>query len=132
MGRAGRWYCRYVAVVFAGITAYTVVTKSLDGRLAGDWLHSVLHVASAAVAAYAGWAARRDLPSVVFTVLLATLYLGLGVLGWFVDGFFEGTPMAIPLGPADNVFHLLLGVAAVAVLVTTRLPAAARNRSRSA
>ena len=132
MGRACRWYCRYVAVVFAGISAYTVVTKSLDGRLAGDWLHTVLHVASAAVAAYAGWAARRDLPSVVFTVLLATLYLGLGVLGWFVEGFFGGTPMAIPLGPADNVFHVLRGVPAVAVLITTRLSAVPPNRSRSA
>jgi hypothetical protein len=111
-----RSFCRYAAVVFVGITAYTLVTKSLDGRLAGDWFHSLLHIGSAALAAYTGWGTQRRTPAVLFTVLLSAVYLGLGVFGWLVDGLFLGTPVAIPLGPPDNVFHLLLGGAGAVVL----------------
>ena len=127
-----RSFCRYAAMVFVGVTAYTLVTKSLDGRLGGDWLHSVLHIGSAALAAYAGWGTRRSAPAVVFTVLLGVVYLALGVFGWFVDGFFLGTPVAVPLGPPDNVFHLLLGGAAAAVLtgaLWTRATAPGRDSS---
>ena len=74
-----RSFCRYAAVVFVGITAYTLVTKSPDGRLAGDWFHSLLHIGSAALAAHAGWGTRRSAPAVLFTVLLGAAYLGLGV-----------------------------------------------------
>ena len=117
LARASRLFCRYAAVVFVGITAYTLATKGLGGRLAGDWMHSVLHLGSAAVAAYAGWGTRRSAPAVLFTGFLGLVYLGLGVFGWFIDGLFLGTPVAIPLGPPDNVFHLLLGGAAAAVLI---------------
>ena len=111
-----RSFCRYAAMVFVGITLYGLATKSLGGRLAGDWMHSALHLASAAVAAYAGWGTRRSAPAVIFTGLLGVVYLGLGVAGWFIDGLFLGTPVAVPLGPPDNVFHLFLGGAAAAVL----------------
>jgi hypothetical protein len=116
MARACRRYCQLAAVVFVVVTVYTVATKSIDGRLAHDWLHSVLHVGSATAAAYAGWGARGDRPAVLLTGFLAAVYLGLGVFGWFVDGLLLGTPLAIPLGPADNVFHLLVGGAATVVL----------------
>ena len=114
--RACRVFCRYSAMVFVGITVYTVPAKALGGHLADDWMHSLLHLGSAAVAAYAGWGTRRSRAAVLFTGLLAVVYLGLGVLGWFVDGLLLGTPVAVPLGPADNVFHLLLGGAAATVL----------------
>ena len=117
LARACRSFCRAAAVVFVGITAYTLVTKWLGGRLAGDWMHSVLHLVSAAVAAYAGWGTRRSAPAVLFTGFLGLVYLGLGVFGWFIDGLLLGTPVAIPLGPPDNVFHLLLGGAACTILV---------------
>ena len=119
-----RLLCRSAAIVFVAITAYTVLTKALGGRLAHDWMHSALHLGSAAVATYAGWGTRRAQPAVLFTGVLAVVYLGLGVGGWFVDGLFLGTPVAIPLGPADHVFHLLLGGAATAALAG-RLPSRA-------
>ena len=96
-----------------------MATKWQDDRLAGDWMHSALHVASATVAWYAGWGARRGGPAVLFTGVLALVYLGLGIVGLFIDGLLLGTPVAVPLGPADNVFHLLLGGAAAAVLART-------------
>lgn len=116
-GRASRLFCRYAAAVFVAITVYTLITKGLAERLAEDWVHSVLHIGSAAIAAYAGWFARSDRPAFLLTAVLAVVYLVLGVLGWFTDGFLLGTPFAVPLGPADNVFHLLVGGVAAAVLV---------------
>ncbi len=114
--RASRLFCRCAAVVFVGITVYTLITKGLGDRLGEDWVHSVLHIGSAGLAAYAGWIARSDRPAVVFTGVLAVVYLALGVFGWFIDGLLLGTPFAVPLGPADNVFHLLVGGAAAVVL----------------
>ncbi len=125
VARGCRLFCRYAAIVFVGITLYSLATKSVGGRLADDWMHSALHLGSAAIAAYAGWGARRHEPAVIFTGLLAMVYFGLGVVGWFIDGLFLGTPVAIPLRPADNAFHLLLGGAAAAVLakaLSTRVP----------
>ncbi len=132
---ACRLFSRYAAVVFVGITAYTLLTKSLDGRLAGDWMHSVLHMGSAALGAYAGWGTRRKAPAVLFTVFLGAAYLALGLVGWFVDGLFLGTPVAVPLGPPDNIFHLLLGGTAAAVLtglLWTRASARGRTSGRPA
>ncbi len=124
--RASRLFCRYAAVVFAGITVYTLITKGFDGRLSGDWVHSALHIGSAIIAAAAGWGVRSGRPAVLFTAVLAVVYLGLGVFGWFIDGLLLGTPFAVPLGAADNVFHLLVGGAAALVLLT-----GARTRSRN-
>jgi hypothetical protein len=118
-----RTYCRVAAVVFAVFTAYPVITKSLDHRLAHDWAHSALHLVSALLAAYAGWFG----PPVVarlFVTAIAIGYTALGVYGWFTDGLFLGTAVAIPLGPVDNVFHLALGLAALAILIL----AGARSR----
>jgi hypothetical protein len=116
MGQACRRYCRVVAMVFLLVTVYTVVTKLAEDRLSGDWLHSVLHVASAAAGAYAGWGARTDVLAVAYTGVIGVWYLLLGLYGWFTDGLLLDTPLAIPLTAADNVFHLSLGVAAVLTL----------------
>jgi hypothetical protein len=55
--REGRWvmaavyrrYCQSAAVIFLLITSYTAITKLAQGRLADDWLHSVLHLCSGLV-----------------------------------------------------------------------------------
>jgi hypothetical protein len=118
-----RTYCRVAAVVFAVFTAYPVVTKALDHRLAEDWAHSALHLVSALVAAYAGWFGP-PLVARLFVTAIAIGYTALGVFGWFTDGLFLGTAVAIPLGPVDNVFHLALGLPALAILIL----AGARSR----
>jgi hypothetical protein len=53
----------------------------------------------------------------LFTWVIGLLYFALGVYGWFTPGLLLGTPFAIPLGVPDNVFHLLLGVPALAIVV---------------
>lgn len=112
-----RAYCRVAAVVFTLFTVYPVITKLLDGRLAHDWTHSALHLISALFAGYAGWLARSDVPARVFTWGVGVVYLALGVYGWFTDGLLLSTHLAIPLGPVDNIFHLALSVAALAIVV---------------
>ncbi len=113
-----RRYCQYsriATLAFVLITVYTVPVKLLQGRLADDWLHSVLHLGSALLGAYAGWGARDGVAARAFTWGLGLGYGALGIYGWFTDGLFLGTPFAIPLGAPENVFHLLLSVPALLI-----------------
>lgn len=116
MERAYLLYCRIGAVVFVINTLYPVTTKLLQERLADDWLHSVLHLCSALFGIYAGWYASNIAWAKVYTWFIGLLYLVLGVYGWFTPGFFLDTPLAIPIGVADNVFHLLLSMPAVVIM----------------
>ncbi|MEU8079217.1 hypothetical protein AB0B31_27695 [Catellatospora citrea] len=115
-----RMYCRIAAVVFFLFTAYPLVVKLAEHRLAHDWAHVVLHLSSMLAAGYAGWLAATDLPARLFTWAVGVGYTLLGTVGWFIDGLLLTTPVAIPLAPVDNVFHLALGSAALAVLARDR------------
>jgi hypothetical protein len=117
MEQAYRRYCQAAAVVFVLVTLYTVPTKLLQGRLGQDWAHSVLHLGSAVLAAYAGWRARSPAPARALTWSIGAGYFVLGCYGWFTRGLLLGTPLAVPLGVAENLFHLLLSVPAVAIVV---------------
>ncbi len=117
MTKAYRLYCRIATGAFAVFFVYPVTTKLLQDRLAEDWLHSVLHLCSALLGAYAGWFAPNIKPAKLFTWGIGLLYFALGVYGWFTPGFLLHTPFAIPLGVADNLFHLLLSVPALAIVV---------------
>ncbi|GIF96547.1 hypothetical protein [Catellatospora citrea] len=122
-----RRYCRIAAVVFFLFTAYPLVVKLAEHRLAHDWAHVVLHLLSMLVAVYAGWLAVTELPARLFTWAVGVGYTLLGTVGWFIDGLLLTTPVAIPLAPVDNIFHLALGLAALAVLARDR-----RNRATAA
>ena len=112
-----RRYCQAAAVAFVLVTLYTVPTKLLQGRLGHDWAHSVLHVGSAVLTAYAGWLARSATPARALTWALGIGYVALGCYGWFTPGLLLGTPLAIPLDVPDNLFHLLLSVPALAIVL---------------
>jgi hypothetical protein len=45
------------------------------------------------------------------------LYLMLGVYGWFTPGCLLHTALALAIGVADNMFHLLLSMPAVVIVV---------------
>jgi hypothetical protein len=116
MEQAYRRYCKAAAVVFLLVTLYTVPTKLLQGRLEHDWAHSALHLCSAVLAAYAGWRARSPTPARAVTWAIGLGYFALGCYGWFTPGLLLDTPFAIPLGVADNLFHLLLSTPALAII----------------
>jgi hypothetical protein len=117
MEQAYRRYCQAAAVAFVLVTLYTVPTKLLQGRLGHDWAHSVLHLCSAVLAAYAGWRARSPAPARAVTWVIGVGYFVLGCYGWFTRGLLLGTPLAIPLGVPENLFHLLLSAPAVAIVL---------------
>jgi hypothetical protein len=126
MDQAYRRYCKAAAVAFVLVTLYTVPTKLLQGRLGHDWAHSVLHVCSALLAAYAGRRAHSPTAARAFTWAIGAGYLALAFYGWFRGGLLLGTPFAIPLGVPENLFHLLVSLPALAVVVlhlrSTRRP----------
>jgi hypothetical protein len=117
MEQAYRRYCKVAAVGFVLVTLYTVPTKLLQGRLGHDWAHSVLHLGSALLAAYAGWRARSPAPACAVTWAVGVGYFALGCYGWFTRGLLLGTRLAIPLGVPENLFHLLLSVPALAIVL---------------
>jgi hypothetical protein len=108
-------YCRIAAVTFFLVAVYTVAVKLPSGRLADDWLHTVLHVTTGAVAVYLGWVHRGVVAPRVFTLTVIVVYGLLGVMGWFIDGIALGSSLAIPLRAADNVFHLALAVVGLVI-----------------
>jgi hypothetical protein len=112
-----RRYCQTAAVIFILITIYTVVTKLLQGRLADDWVHSVLHLGSGLACIYAGWFAASPAPAQGLTTAVGVLYFALGCYGWLRPGLLLETPFAIPLGVAENVFHFALSLPALAILL---------------
>ena len=114
-------FARAAALAFIGVSAYTVAVKLPDGGLAGDWLHTALHLATGAVAAIAAYRGSRLLAALV-TGAVAVGYGVLAAVGPLVDGFFLGTAAAVPLATADDVFHGVLAAAAVAALVAERRP----------
>ena len=115
--RPHRWYARVAAVAFLLVALYTLAFKLPSGELERDWLHTVLHGSTGALAAYAGWLAAAVWPARAVTLGVTVAYGVLGVGGWFIDGLFIGTPVQIPLQAADNVFHLLLAGGGIVTLV---------------
>jgi uncharacterized membrane protein YfcA len=115
MDHSYRLYCRVAAVVFIVITIYVPTVHALRHQLAGDWFHSVLHLISALLGAYAGWKATGIFPAKMFTWSIGVLYLGLGIYGWFTPGILMNSPLAIPLSARDNIVHLLLSGPALAI-----------------
>jgi hypothetical protein len=113
--RAYRHFCKAAAVVFVLVTVYTVTSNLLQGRLGHDWAHSLLHLGSAGwPPTPVGWLLaphpRGPSPGAV-----GVGYFALGIYGWFTPGLLLGTPLAIPLGVPENLFHLLLSLPALAV-----------------
>jgi hypothetical protein len=89
-------------------------------------------VATGCVAVYAGWIAKRTMPAKAFAGSLALGYGALGLFGWFTDGLLMGSPFRIPLGAADNTFHLILAFGAAFTVAVAAFSAAARERMLAA
>ena len=131
MEQAYRRYCRAAAAALVLVTLYTVPSKLLQGRLDQDWAHSALHLGSAVLAAYAGWPARSSAPGRAVTWAVGIVYLALGVYGWFTRGLLLGTPVAIPLGVPENLFHLLLSIPALVIVLLDLRSATSHAPERS-
>lgn len=118
-GRDRLWgmFSRGASVAFLLVVVYTVAVKFPAGELERDWMHSVLHVASGLLALGASLPAARPWAARAFTLGILAVYGPLSIAGWFVDGLAMQTAYRIPLHPAENFFHLLLAVAALATVL---------------
>ena len=74
-----------------------------------------MHLLSAVSAAYIVWYASRNVLARGFTWGIGFLYLGLLVYGLLTPGLFLNTPFAIPLGTADNGFHIFVSLPALVI-----------------
>jgi hypothetical protein len=113
-------FCRAAAFAFTLVAVYTLVLKGSSGAIERDWMHTALHIVTGAVAAYAGWISADIAAGRLFTIAILIAYGLLGVVGWFIDGLFLDSRIRIPLGAADNVFHVLLAAAAASVILRAR------------
>jgi hypothetical protein len=131
-GDVYRGFSRFAAVAFFLVAIYTLLVKVAGGDIRDDWSHTVLHVATGLFAVYAGWIAAGETAAVAFAWALALGYGGLGVVGWFIHGLLMNTTLRVPLGAADNVFHLFLGAGAIVAIAVawawTERPRADRTR----
>jgi hypothetical protein len=76
-----------------------------------DPIHAGVHTVSGAAAAYVGFARPRHAPW--FVLAFAVFYLGLALLGTFTHHHF-----GMRLGTGENLFHWIIGPAALAVGLT--------------
>ena len=115
MDKTYRAFCIFATAVFALNVVYSIPTKLIQGRLAEDWLHSVLHLLAALFAAYAVWSTSRNV-AWTYTWGIGFLYLGLLGFGLLTPGLFLNTRFAIPLDTPDNAFHIFVSLPALVIV----------------
>jgi Domain of unknown function (DUF4383) len=105
--------CKVLGVVFLVIGLLGFVSPNLLGmHLSG--IHNIIHLISAALALYFGFAASPGAAR-AFSLVFGAIYLSLGALGFIATGAVSELLQAhhAPGGmrslAADNIVHLLLG-----------------------
>src|SRR5499426_1674132 len=106
--------CKILGVVFLIVGLLGFVSPNLLGmHLSG--IHNIIHLISAALALYFGFAASPSAAR-TFSLIFGAVYLALGVLGFIAPGpvirLIQAhlTPGGLRGLSADNIFHMLLGV----------------------
>jgi uncharacterized membrane protein HdeD (DUF308 family) len=105
--------CKVLGVVFLIIGLLGFVSPNLLGmHLSG--IHNIIHLISAALALYFGFAASPSAAR-TFSLIFGAIYLLLGALGFIAPGPVirliqaHHTPGGLRSLVADNIVHLLLG-----------------------
>jgi uncharacterized membrane protein HdeD (DUF308 family) len=105
--------CKVLGVVFliGGLLGF-VSPNLLGMHLSG--IHNIIHLISAALALYFGFAASPSAAR-AFSLIFGAVYLLLGALGFTAPGPViallqaHHTPGGLPSLAADNIVHILLG-----------------------
>jgi uncharacterized membrane protein HdeD (DUF308 family) len=105
--------CKVLGVVFLVIGLLGFVSPNLLGmHLSG--IHNIIHLISAALALYFGFAASPGAAR-AFSLVFGAIYLSLGALGFVAPGVVSEllqahhAPGGLRSLAADNIVHLLLG-----------------------
>jgi hypothetical protein len=105
--------CKILGVIFLILGLLGFVSPNLLGmHLSG--IHNIIHLISAALALYFGFAASPSAAR-TFSLIFGAVYLLLGALGFIAPGSVirliqaHHTPGGLRSLAADNIVHLLLG-----------------------
>ncbi len=90
-----------------------VIGNTIAGALNSDLLEDVVHLATGAILAYAGFAIRDNATVRTVVGALGVVYLVVGVLGFVSPTLFGLLPSGYTI--FDNILHLGLGVISIAV-----------------
>jgi Domain of unknown function (DUF4383) len=104
-------------------------TDDVLGILTVNGWHNVVHIATglAGLAAFsAGYLASRS-----YAIGLGVVYIVVAIWG-FIIGSGDSILTIIPVNTADNILHVLIGVAGIAAFAATPPLAAAGNRPAAA
>ena len=116
------WYVRVLGALLLLQGGFGAVLKAVQGR-ADDLPHNGLHVVSGALGLALAAGARAGTRAHAFALRFGAFYFLLGAVGWVWTN-----PLGVlPLGPADHVFHLVIGGVTLAVALARR-PLAVQRR----
>jgi uncharacterized protein (UPF0333 family) len=106
-------------------TSNVSVHDDVLGILSVNGWHNVVHIATGAIglAVASSWAGSRG-----YAYGLGIVYIGVAVWG-FILGSGESILSIVPINTADNVLHLLIGIAGIGAGVATA-PAPAPTTTR--
>jgi uncharacterized membrane protein HdeD (DUF308 family) len=111
--------CKVLGVVFLILGLLGFVSPNLLGmRLSG--IHNIIHLISAALALYFGFAASPSAAR-TFSLIFGAVYMLLGVLGFIAPGPVirliqaHHTPGGLRGLATDNIVHMLLGAVFIVV-----------------
>lgn len=96
-------FAKVVGIVFLLLGILGFFIEHLAGFIHFDLVHNIIHLA---IGVWGIWAASTAANSQTFARLVGTIYLLLGVLGFFVPGLFG----IMHLENSENLLHLIVGV----------------------
>ncbi|GLV56779.1 hypothetical protein KDH_36180 [Dictyobacter sp. S3.2.2.5] len=118
-----------IIFVVIGIIGFFVSSTMMPGSLMGmdvDIVHNLVHLVTgivALLAVYMGW-------SRVFNRVFGIIYLVIGLAGLIPALYFDGRLLGLMhINAGDNVFHLIIGIIAIAVGFFVHEDVVATNRT---
>ncbi|HWO76668.1 MAG TPA: DUF4383 domain-containing protein [Bacillus sp. (in: firmicutes)] len=106
-------YVRLISILFIIQASFGIFQKLYEGRT-DDLVHNILHALIGIIGALSSFGENKFVKSRKFLLGLSLFYFCLGLIGWFWPNPFG----LIPLGVADNIFHVLVGLLSFAVYLT--------------
>lgn len=111
-----------MARLYAQVTGVALILLGIVGIVMGDSLlglnseivEDVVHLLAGAVALYAGFGTRSDVPAIQYARIFGVVYLLLGILGFVQSDLFGLLPLR-GYRLIDNLVHLALGIIGIYV-----------------
>lgn len=113
-----------VTIIVVGVLGLILGERSLLDLLNIDILEDIIHLVTGGLLAYVGFGQRDTTLARTVVLGLGVVYLLVGIVGFIVPDLFGLLPHEYSV--FDNLFHIALGIANIAVAQFITRPAAAR------